>query len=192
VVDVLFFALMIAFGSSLLVAACPVELDESTRGYAASLARSTLLSLQQATVDELGAISYHPGLQVSWDSEFNLRHKTPAQLILEDALLNPQIEAGGQRGVLEPNREFDERVRDFLRGALDKLVGGRFGYRLDARMTPVELPSGATLRFEMVVENFDEDSRQLCSESVSMVLPAPNRWLDANPAITMTLELWSR
>ncbi len=199
VVDVLFLALMIAFGSSLLIAAGPVELDESTRGYATSLARSTLLSFQQAPIGEL---SYRPSLQVSWESEFSLRHKTPAQLILEDALLNPQVEVGGRMVSLEANQEFDESVHDFLRRALDRLVGGRFGYRLNARMTPTKLPSGTTLHFAVTVEDFDENSKQLCSESVSMILPAPKRWLEetgkntvgaaSNPIVTMTLELWSR
>lgn len=176
IADVIFFALMIAFASSLLIGMDSAGPTVSSERYAPSLARDTLLTLQQATVDELGGVSYELELPISWSSERRLRHKTLTQLFIEDALLNSRLRVRGGIASSSLNHEFDNRVYELLEYTLDRLLAGRFGYRLSIQMMPFELPSGAQVFFSTEVEDFERGSRQLCSESIEVGVPVPVEW----------------
>ncbi len=194
IIDVLCLAMLIAFGSSLLVTAHPVNLEEHAQSYSSSLARSCLLSLQKVPVNEFEPVTYRPPLNVGWYSELNLKNKTPAQLILEDVLINPEIKAGETLATVASNIEFHDKVQILLKKCLSELVRGVFGYRLIARMEPVTLSSGAELGFELTVENIPRESKRLCSESVSLTLPNSDRLPlgePLDPIVIITLELWS-
>ncbi|MEA1905159.1 MAG: hypothetical protein U9M97_04705 [Candidatus Hadarchaeota archaeon] len=176
IADVIFFALMIAFASSLLIGMDSAEPAISSERYAPSLARDTLLTLQQATVDELGGISYELELPISWSSERRLRHKTLTQLFIEDALLNYRLRIEGGMAGSSLNHEFDDRVRELLESTLDRLLAGRFSYRLSVQMMSFERPSGAQVFFSTEVEDFENGARQLCSESIEVGVPVPVEW----------------
>ncbi len=210
--DMLVFALLISLASLLLLNASPIDpRTESTR-YAASFAQSTLLALQHSTADEFGGFEYRldvSGSELNWlgdPVQRNLRHKTLAQLLVEDALLNLHIEAGEiELGALRPSQNMESGVREFLRGALDELIGGRFGYRLTVRTSPVELDF-ARVHFESEIKNLEEGAqRKLCSETIVATLPIPREELarriegvlgvslefEPDLAAEITLELWS-
>lgn len=213
VMDMLLFALMVALACSLLIKANPTEPNVVNDRYAAELAQSTLLAFQHATADELGGFKYTPdilNIQVPWSSgERDLRHKTLVQLLVEDMFCNLRIEVGGRDITpLKPNQEFDRQVREFLKMALDKIVGGRFDYRLLARTMPIDLSPAAQVHFETSIESFNDNGRQqACSETIRMCLPIP-RWellssiqdicpiSDSRPEpetiVEITLSLWSR
>jgi hypothetical protein len=176
IADMIFFALMIAFASSLLIGMGSAGPTVSSERYAPSLARDTLLTLQQATVDELGGVSYELELPINWSSERRLRHKTLTQLFIEDALLNSRLRFEGGIASSSLNHEFDDSVCELLESTLDRLLAGRFGYRLSVQMTPFELPSGAQVFFSTEVEDFERGSRRLCSESVEVGVPVPIEW----------------
>lgn len=176
IVDVIFFALMIAFASSLLIGVNSVEPAVSSERYASSLARDTLLTLQQATVDELGGISYELELPISWPSEKRLRYKTLTQLFIEDALLNSRLRIEGEMSGPRLNHEFGDCVRELLETTLDRLLAGRFGYRLSVQIMLFESPSGAQVFFSTGMEDFENGVRQLCSESIEVGVPLSIEW----------------
>lgn len=176
IADVILFALMIVFASSLLIGMDSAGPTVSSERYAPSLARDTLLALQQATVDELGGVSYELELPISWSSERRLRYKTLTQLFIEDALLNSRLRIGGGIVSSSLNHEFDDRVHELLGSTLDRLLAGRFGYQLSIQMMPFELPSGAQVFFSTEVEDFERGSRRLCSESIEVGVPIPVEW----------------
>ena len=215
IADVLVFALMISFASLLLVGASPIDPKiESTR-YAASFAQSTLLALQRSTADEFGGFEYQLG---AFEFELNLpvigeskkrtlRYKTLTQLLVEDALLNLRVEAGEiELEMLRPNQSMESRLRGFLREVLDKLVGGRFGYRLTVKTSPMELDF-SRVYFETEIKNFNDRAQQkLCSEMIISTLPISQEELarriqevlgvstselEPDIIVEITLELWS-
>jgi len=196
--DLLLFASMVALGSSALISMSFHDSDWLSQRYATSVARRALVSLQWGTVGEIGEFSFHLSIETIWKSEFVLKRKTFVQLIAEDAILNPRPGPRGNGPILSSNPEFDGKVRDFLKRALDELVGGRFGYRFVAEIAPVER-SGEVTNFELVVES-DRGPEKLCSESVSWPLPpvltGAREWdLKASRSrlvLVMTLELWSK
>lgn len=210
--DMLVFALLISLASLFLLNANPIDpRGESTR-YAASFAQSTLLALQHSTANGFGGFEYRldvpsSGLNVLGDSaKRNLRHKTLAQLLVEDALLNLRIEGGGiELESPRPSQGMGSEAREFLRGILDDLIGGRFGYRLTVRTSPVELDF-VRVHFESEIKNLEEGSqRKLCSETIVETLPIPREELarriegvlgvgielEPDIAAEITLELWS-
>lgn len=215
ITDMLVFALLISFASLLLTGASPIDLKiESTR-YAASFAQSTLLALQHSTADEFGGFEYQLSafgfeLNVSVIGEStkrDLRYKTLAQLLVEDALLNLHVEAGGiELEMLRPNQSMESRLRGFLKEVLDKLIGGRFGYRLTVKTLPMEL-NFSRVYFETEIKNFDDMAQQkLCSETIISTLPISQEELarliqgglgistselEPDIAVEITLELWS-
>lgn len=210
--DMLVFALLISLASLLLLNASPIDpTTESTR-YASSFAQSTLLALQHSTADEFGGFDYRldvpsSELNVVGDSvKRDLRHKTLVQLLVEDALLNLHFEAGGiELGPPRPSQGMESEVREFMRETLDELIGGRFGYRLTVKTSPVELDF-ARVHFESEIKNLEEGSQQkLCSETIVATLPIPREELarqiegvlgvglelEPDIAAEITLELWS-
>ena len=215
IADVLVFALLISFASLLLVEASPIDPKiESTR-YAASFAQSTLLAIQRSTADEFGGFEYQLGAfgfelnvpVIGESAKRELRYKTLTQLLVEDALLNLHVEAGGiELEMFRPNQNMESRLRDFLKEVLDKLIGGRFGYRLTVKTSPMELDF-AQAYFETEIKNFDDGVQQkLCSETTISTLPISQKelarliWgvlgvsiLEFEPDIIVeiTLELWS-
>lgn len=216
VVDVLVFALLISFASLLLVRASPIDPQiESTR-YAASFAQSTLLALQHSTADDFGCFEYQLGAfglelnvpVIGESTKRGLRYKTLTQLLVEDALLNLHVEAGGiELEMLRPNQSMDGRLREFLKEMLDKLIGGRFGYRLRVKTSPMKLYF-AQAYFETEIKNFDDRVQQkLCSETIISTLPISQEELtrriqgvlgvsiselEPDISVEITLELWSR
>ncbi len=213
IADMLVFALLISFASLLLVGASPIDPKIGSTRYAASFAQSTLLALQHSTADEFGGFKYQlntlsselnvPVLKGS--TKRNLRHKTLIQLLVEDALLNLQIEA--ERAEVEPlgpSWDMNNKLREFLKGMLDKLIGGRFGYRLIVRSLPLDL-GFVWVHFESEIKNLNEGARRkLCSETIVATLPISQEeltrqiqkvldtMLELEPdiAIEITLELW--
>ncbi len=215
IADMLVFALLISFASLLLTGASPIDLKiESTR-YAASFAQSTLLALQHSTADEFGGFEYQLsafGFElnvpvIGESTKRDLRYKTLAQLLVEDALLNLHVEAGGiELEMLRPNQSMESRLRGFLKEVLDKLIGGRFGYRLTVKTLPMELDF-SRVYFETEIKNFDDMAQQkLCSETIISTLPISQEELarliqgvlgistselEPDIAVEITLELWS-
>ena len=213
--DMLVFALLISLASLLLLNASPVDpRTESTR-YSSSFAQSTLLALQNSTADEFGGFEYQLSvlghelnLPVLGDSaKRTLHHKTPVQLLVEEALLNLHVEAeGAELETFKLSEGMGGEVREFLKRALDKLIGGRFGYRLTVKTSPVELDS-IRVHFNDEIKNLDEGAqRKLCSETIVATLPIPRgeltqriegvlgtaSELEPDPAVEITLELWSQ
>ena len=214
IADTLVFALLISFASLLLVGVSPTDPKiESTR-YAASFAQSTLLALQHSTADEFGGFEYRlgsPGFELNVpvlgdSTKRTLHHKTLAQLLIEDALLNLRVEVGEvELELSKPNQNMKIKLQEFLKRVLDELVGGRFGYRLTVKSSPVELDF-ARVYFEGDIKNLDEGAqRKLCSETIVATLPIPQDELaqlirevlgislefEPDPAVEITLELWS-
>lgn len=213
VIDMLLFALMVALACSLLIKASSSEPDAVNDRYAANLAQSTLLALQHATAGELGGFEYAADIldvQAPWSSgERDLSHKTLAQLLVEDMFCNLHIEVGGRDvAPLKSNQEFDGRVREFLRTALDELIGGRFDYRLSIKAIPIDLSPTARVHFETSIESFNDNiRRQVCSETIRMCLPVPRQELlsiiqdicpgsgselESRAIVEITLSLWSK
>lgn len=216
VTDMLVFALLISFASLLLFEASPANLQAESTRYASSFAQSTLLALQHTTADEFGGFEYNINAfdlisfpMIDGSIRRNLRHKTLAQLLVEDALLNLRAETDGAELVLPRiNQEMDERLRGFLKSALDKVFGGRFGYSLSARSKPIELQI-ARVHFETRVEDLSGIRDKICSESIAMSLPISQEeltwWIEEalgmgslelefgpDLVVDITLELWSR
>ena len=217
ITDMLVFALLTSTAIALLAGANPVDPKIGSTRYASSFAQSTLLSLQHSTADQFGGFKYRLG---AFDLELDapvigdsakreLRYKTLAQLLAEDALLNLRVEAGGaELSLLRPNQGMDDELKGFLKSALDRVVGGRFGYRMRAKTEPIDLQF-ARVHFEIEIENLSQAKTQLCSESVMFSLPATQKELTqriegalgigslglelkADPLIEVTLELWSK
>jgi len=215
IADMLVFALLISFASLLLAGASPIDPKiESTR-YAASFAQSTLLALQRSTADEFGGFGYQLGAfefelnvpVIGGSTKRDLRYKTLTQLLVEDALLNLHVEAGGiELEMLRPNQGMESRLRGFLKEVLDKLICGRFGYRLTVKTSPMELDF-SRVYFETEIKNFDDMAQQkLCSETIISTLPISQEELarriqgvlgvstlklEPDIVVEITLELWS-
>ena len=212
-IDMLLFALMVALACSLLIKASPTELNTVNNRYAANLAQSVLEAFQHATAGEQGGFKYTPDILDVWipwsSSERDLRHKTLAQLLVEDVLCNLHVEVGGRDiAPLKSNQEFDRQVRKLLKATLDEIVGGRFDYRLVARTMPIDFSPAARVHFETSIESFNDNGRlQVCSETIRMCLPIPqqellssiqdiypvsNLMLEPEALVEITLSLWSK
>ncbi|MDI6643260.1 MAG: hypothetical protein QMD95_04325 [Candidatus Hodarchaeaceae archaeon] len=216
IADILVFALLISTAILLLAGASLVDPRAESTRYAASFAQSTLLSFQHSTADQFGGFEYTLGafgfeldLPVVGDSaKRQLHHKTLAQLLAEDALLNLRVDAEGTGlTFMRQNQGMDDELRSFLKSALDRMIGGRFSYRLRARTEPIDFQF-ARVYFETEIEDLTRARAQLCCESVMLSLPAPKEELIqrveeafgtsflglelADPVIEVSLELWSR
>jgi hypothetical protein len=217
IADMFVFALLVSTAIMLLAAASPADPRVETTRYAVSFAQSTLRSMQNSTADQfggfdytLGALGLEPNIPVVGESaRRELHHKSIAQLLAEDALLNLHVEVGGAE--LTPprlNQDMDEKLRVFLKSMLDEVVGGRFGYRLRLITEPIN--SGfARAHFEMEISDLAQARTQLCSETVMLPLPTSREelihhigemlgmdslglGLNADPVLEVNLELWSR
>jgi hypothetical protein len=215
-VDLIIFALLISVAVSIPLALSHDNAEIITERYAASFARSTLVALLNTPAEQFGGFSYRfffnsPEFRVPFiesSTRRKLDHKTIAQLLAEDALLNLRLTIDNSKiGPIWSGQEMDEKLRIFLKSLLDNLVGGRFGYRLRAKATPVEVPF-ICLDFDLVVENLYPARAKLCSETLLLSLPAAENELTAllgspsvagspwppvaDPIIEISLELWSR
>jgi len=210
--DVMVFALLISTAISILCAFSPADPRINSERYAESFARSTLLSFLNCTADQFGGFSYRLGglgsgvnIPFIGDSlKRQLGHKTIAQLLAEDILLNMCLEA--REVTLSPNREMDDKLRVFLKSVLDNTIDGRFGYRLRASAGPVDL-GFTSFNFNLVVEDLSCARIQLCSETQLLSLPVSRaeltkitrnqhginlpRGLKTELVIEVSLELWS-
>ena len=215
IADMLVFALLLSTATLLLARVSPVDPRADSTRHAVIFAQSTLLSLQNTTADQFGGFEYEfrvseLGLSMTGGSaRRELRHKTITQLLAEDALLNLRVEAGGTDLTLpQPNRDMNEEFKGFLKSALDRMIGGRFGYRLRARTEPIDLEF-VRVHFETGIEDLAQARTQLCSETVMLSLPTSQEELtrrieemlgidlfgqdlEVDSIIEMTLELWSR
>ena len=218
VADMLVFALMISFASALLVKVSPADVRIINDRYTANFADSTLLALQNATANELGGLRYELGLSdftlnlpiLSGPTGRDLGHKTLMQLLVEDALCNLHIElAGVDINLIKLSQDMDVKVRTLLKGALDRLSGGLFEYRLTARTKPIDMSPVAKVWFETKVESSGENQQRAFSKTITMTMPIS--WHDLlsrcqeahyidfssfnsepNTTVEITLELWSR
>jgi len=218
VADMLVFALIISFASALLVKASPVDMRTIDDRYAANFADSTLLALQNATANELGGLRYELGFSdftlnlpiLSGSAGRDLGHKTLMQLLVEDALCNLNIElAGVDINLIKLSQDMDAKVQALLKGALDRLSGGLFEYRLIARTKPIDISPVAKVWFETKVESSSENRQRTFSKTITMAMPIS--WqgllsrcqevyhinlssfgLEPNVTVEITLELWSR
>jgi hypothetical protein len=132
-----------------------------------------------------------------------LRHKTFAELIGEDAFLNLRAETFGKDLEIQAGRSLDEKLREKLELLLERILGGRFGYRFQAKILTHELDSAAE-GFEVIVENLDVTKHMLGSETLILPLPAFGEEslenilgnggleLKSSPVLGVTLELWSK
>jgi hypothetical protein len=101
------------------------------------------------------------------------------------------------------------KVRALLKGALDRLSGGLFEYRLTARTKPIDVSPIAKVWFETKVESSSENRQRAFSKTITMTMPIS--WqdllsrcqemyhinlssleLESNVTVEITLELWSR
>ena len=212
--DMLVFALLISLASLLLLNASPIDSRTEGTRYPSSFAQSTLLALQNSTADEFGGFEYHLSvlghelnLPVLGDSaKRTLHNKTLLQLLVEESLLNLHVEVeGAELETFELSEGMVGEVREFLKWALDKLIDGRFGYRLVVKTLPVELDS-IRVHFRDEIKNLDESAqRKLCSETIVATLPITRGELtqriegvlgialelEPDPVVEITLELWS-
>jgi hypothetical protein len=191
----------------LLIEFAPVDPEVKNRIYASSLARSTLLTLQNAAVEGLGGVGYElNGLGhlsiAGGETRRTLRHKTFAELMGEAFFLNLRAVALGGKGS-QIIRGFSENLRGGLKLLLDHTYGDRFGYRLRTRITRPEV-NPLQHEFEIIIENLNGTGRLLCSETLILPLPtfgeqSPGTTQNGEMfesstdlALEATLEVWSR
>ena len=186
VADMLVFAMLASVACSLLLASIPRA--EITDAYGASVTRATLQALQHATIDEFGGIAYSPTLL----PERRLRHKTFVQLLLEDALLNLGVEVDGLTLSPRLNSEMNRRVRELLQAVLERMLGGRFGYKLVARVAPGESLGGVRVTFESSIESSWRGSQRGWGETAIYNLPINFGDGVRLVAFELTLTLWPR
>ena len=214
IADILVFAFLVSTAITLLSAMSPVDPRTESERYASSFAQSILMSFQHSTADQLGGFEYELdalgfGLDfpLLGESKRKLDHKTIAQLLAEDAILNVRMETGGRDiTLLRPNKAMDDALRALLKSTLDRLMGGRFGYRLRANTKPIDL-GFAVLRFEFEIEALHGAKNQLCRETMMLPLPtsreelallvknyfgfSPPQGLKTDLVMEVELELWS-
>lgn len=187
--DVLYFALMIAIASFLLLQAEPLGAGDSwKKAYAKRLAQSTLLVLQQGPVRDFGALSYRLDLPIGKLPERTLRQKTITQLIAEDVLLNPKLCSNEHAITFDTNREFDEKLNDLLRRTLDEFIRNRFGYRLIIQMPKIRITDETWICFKKVIEDFEKSSERLCSERIALTLLITQDWMKGLTSRAIELE----
>ena len=216
IADMLVFALVVSVSGALLIRVSPVDPRTTDDRYASAFVESTIIALQYTTADELGGVEYALGfsgltldLPILRDSaRRELHHKTLMQLLVEDALCNLRIEAAGvDIDFIKLCQDMDTNVKNFLKSALDRLIGGRFKYRLIARSVPVDL-SILKVCFETVIGDLRDNTPRVFSKTVTMAVPVPWQELisrvenvchldlsefeiEPNAVVEITLEMWS-
>ena len=215
IADVLVFSLLVSVAITFLVAISPVDPRVESERYASSFARGLLLSFQHSTADQFGGFDYslEPlGFElnlplIEGSARRELLHKTVAQLLSEDVLLNMRINVGEtDLTFLKTNEAMDHELKNFLKTILEKTIGGRFGYRMRANTKLIDL-GFARVYFEIEIEEMSRARNQLCSESVMLSLPESNidlkkfienalgmtlpSKLEIDTIIEVSLELWS-
>jgi len=216
ITDMLVFSVLISTAALMLTGMAPVDPRVDSARYASSFAHSVLYLLQNTSAEQFGGFEYkldtefEPDLPVVGDSaKRELRYKTITQLLAEDALLNLHVDIkGAEFQVRRPNERMDEKLRIFLKSTLDRIIGGRFGYRLRARTEVADLGS-ARVHFESEVADLTRARTQLCTETLMLSLPVSREELawhieeltgidpneagfEIDPILEVTLELWSR
>jgi hypothetical protein len=192
--DVLIFALLVSMSMLLLVEFAPADPETRNKIYASSLARSTLLTLQNAAVGGVGGVGYEiDGLGhlsiAGGETRRTLESKTFAEVMSEAVFLNLAAASDGKGSQIV--RGFDENLRGGLKLLLDRTFGGRFGYRLRARIARLGV-NPAQHEFEITVENLRGAGRVLCSETLILLPLTFGEHPSAGPALEVTLEVWSR
>lgn len=152
--------------------------EEIDASYAKRTAQNALLALQNIPVKEFESLSYTPDLPIFNSSRRNLREKTLAKLIIEEVLINPPSGVFYDIESKNDPYQFSKELREILEEALDRLIGGRFGYRMIVRLKPIPVSKAETLRLKRVIQDFDGDLQKLCSESVRLNFAIPQVWLD--------------
>ena len=186
VADMLVFVMLTSVACSLLLVSAPR--DGVTDAYGMSVARATLQALQHATIDEFGSVVYSPTLLPTRE----LHHKTFTQLLLEDALLNLGVEVNGRAFAPGVNSEMDERVKELFRSVLERVLGGRFDYKLVARIVPSKPLSEVRVIFETSIESGRQSSQRGWGETAVYSFPL-NFGEDAQLVVfELTLTLWQR
>ncbi len=214
VVDLLVFAMLVSIAITFLFIVNPIDPKIESKRYASTFAQSTLLSIQHCTADQFGGFEYKLSVLdnnliipiVEESAKRRLHNKTLANLLVEETLLNMYLEVGGtDLTLLRPNRMMDDKLRGLLKSCIDRLIGGRFCYRLRVRAEPIKL-GFARVHFEFEVENLVGAKEQLCSETLMLFLPEigdelTKRLEDAlgtelpdyfkiDPIAEVALELW--
>lgn len=177
ITDVLFLTLTITFACLLIIGSYPNRNKIDSSNYARRVAQNTLLILQHVSAGELGDFHYTPNLQSRKLSERTIKRKTATQLITEDVLLNPKWRINQEIFSDETNYEYGEKLEGFLENSLEKILGDKFGYRLIIKMNPVEISENRILEYQRLVEDYDMNSKRICSESIDLNLAIPQNWL---------------
>ncbi len=193
VFDLLVFALLVSTASLLLADFRPVDESLGSEVYASSLARSALLTIQNSSVEKLGGVQYQLSglscLPVVGDSaKRSLQQKTFGEILADDAILNVKLELLGENVNSGLNRDLDEKLLKSLKAFLDRVFGGRFGYRLRARLEQSGLEP--KFGFEAAIENLNGANRMISSETAVLTLPNFEP-LESN-FVLLTLEVWIR
>lgn len=175
IADIIFLTLLITTACLLLGKVSEGEVSYPA-GYSERFAQNTLLSFQQVPVKEFGGFSYTPSLPMIGTSERKLRGKTMAQLIAEGVLLNPEWKIDNLFVTTSRNSEFSRELENFIAKSLDKIVGRRFDYQFFARLRPISLSDNKVLRYQLFLQDLDNDSNYLCSESITLNVIIPRVW----------------
>lgn len=179
VADILFFALMISLASLLLIGSSRLNRETRISGYAEGVAQNTLLILQNLPAEKLGNFSYTPKFCFGNTCEKSLGKKTPAQLIVEGVMLNPEWRVDNELLVYKEDSSYQRELEIFLRDFLEDFVGERFGYRFIVRANPVKISRNRFLKYQLFVEDSNEKSQRLCSESMTLDFAVPWSWSES-------------
>lgn len=210
--DLVFFALIVSTASLLVLGISPHRPKELSSPYVERTAQGALLAFQEVPVKEFSTLSYTPDLPILKPSKRRFEEKTPAKLITEEILTDPPSILTNNIEFIDGDYRFSKKLSRILEGALDELVGKRFGYRMTIRLKPIPLEGKKAIRSKKVVQDFDEDSQKLGSETVHLDFTISKGWLDElqrkdtsifnfQPSenshvrvgtLILTLELWSK
>lgn len=180
--DIVFFALTVSMACVILVGSTPSSAEGVTSGYARRYAQNTLLMFQEVPTGKLGNFSYTLiGFRFWKSPDRELDRKTVTQLIAEDVLLNPEWKMENKIVSLEVNDEFGDELGRFLESSLNRILGGRFGHKLTVRLNPVRFSDGRVLRYERIIEDRNDDSERLCSETLRLSVSIPGVWREGIP-----------
>lgn len=178
VADILFFTLMVSLASLLLIGSYRLERETRISGYPEEVAQNTLLILQNLPAEKLGDFSYTPNFCFGNVCEKSLGRKTSAQLIVEGIMIDPKWVVDNKFLISESNSNYQRELKIFLRDFLDRGVGRRFGYRFIVRANPVKVSRDRFLKYHLFLEDLDEKSKRLCSESMILSFAIPWSWVD--------------
>lgn len=180
--DLLMLALLVSGAVVLLIPAVPRATGIEEGVHAAACARSSILTLHEATAGDLRYSLGALGLQLPNLSSASRKagFKTIGELIAEDASLNLR----GIGAITGLSSGLNQRMKHHLERIFDNLLGARFAYSFRARVEGGE---------EFAVENLWGSRELLSVEEARFIVPIPRRggkmgWL----SLDLRLEVWSR